>query len=194
MFVQYNRSGQHDDDKDEWLSDKENRRWARAASWKNPGTNSIIRHQQAMIYSIALLDICDFESIGRKMPKGTGVDASINDGSVARKHKVRRRINAAVKKGKENKQPKTDALASALAVGSVREAKMSALRMFLEFGTPAEKLKAKQELHLIAYGATELTVNNNAAVTDEVLLDNSTDDDSEEHKSATGSEDETDSL
>ncbi len=66
--------------------------------------------------------------------------------------------------------------------------------MFLEFGTPAEKLKAKQELHLIAYGATELTVNNNAAVTDEVLLDNSTDDDSEEQKSATGSEDETDSL
>jgi hypothetical protein len=83
MFVQYNRSGQHDDDKDEWLSEKENRRWARAVSWKNTGTNSIIRHQQAMIYSIALLDICDFESIGRKMPKGAGVDASINDSSVA---------------------------------------------------------------------------------------------------------------
>ncbi len=193
MFVQYNRSGQHYDDKDEWLSEKENRCWARAASWKTPGTNSIIRHQQAMIFSIALLDIYDFESIGRKMPKGTGVDASINDGSVARKHKVRRCVNVAVK-GKENKQPRTDALASALAVGSVREAKMSALRMFLEFGSSAEKLKAKQELHLIAYGAEKTTFTSNAAVADEVALDQSTDDDSVQHNSETGSKHETDSL
>jgi len=62
--VQYNRSGQHDDDKDEWLSEKENKRWARAAAWKTPGSNNVIRHQQAMIYSIALMDQCDFESIG----------------------------------------------------------------------------------------------------------------------------------
>ena len=44
-----------------------------------------------MIYSIALLDLNDFESIGRKMPKGTGVDASGNDGATAPKHKMRKR-------------------------------------------------------------------------------------------------------
>jgi hypothetical protein len=62
MFVQYHRSGQHDPEMDEW-------RWARAAGWKTPGTNNIIPHQQAMIYSIAVLDLCDFKSIGHKMPR-----------------------------------------------------------------------------------------------------------------------------
>jgi hypothetical protein len=36
MFTNYNHSGQHDDDKDEWGSEKELRRWSRAAKW-NPG-------------------------------------------------------------------------------------------------------------------------------------------------------------
>jgi hypothetical protein len=88
MFVQYHRSGQHDTEMDEWMSEKEKKRWARAAGWKTPGTNNVIRHQQVMIYSIAVLDLCDFESIGHKMPKGTGVDASLNDGAVVANHKV----------------------------------------------------------------------------------------------------------
>jgi hypothetical protein len=29
-----------------------------------------------MMYSIAILDICNVEAIGRKIPKGTGVDAT----------------------------------------------------------------------------------------------------------------------
>jgi hypothetical protein len=65
------------------------------SQWKTPGSNSIICHQQAIIYSIALLDICDFEAIGCKMPKGTGVDASISDGTVAPKQKVRQQFNMA---------------------------------------------------------------------------------------------------
>ena len=156
IFIQYNRSGQHDDDKDEWLSEKENKRWARAASWKTPGKNNVIRHQQAMIYSIALLDQSDFESIGRKMPKGTGVDATVQDGTVVHKHKVKKH-NVKVKDGdKENKKPRSQqqqAIASAIEVGSMRESKLAALRMFLEFGSATEKERAKQELHLIAYGA-----------------------------------------
>jgi hypothetical protein len=35
-----------------------------------------------MISSVAVLDISDFEAIGRKMPKGTGVDATNNNGAV----------------------------------------------------------------------------------------------------------------
>jgi len=57
-----------------------------------------------------------------------------------------------------------------------------------------EKLKAKQELHLIAYGAAKTTVTRNAAVADEIVLDQSTDDDSVQHNSETGSKHETDSL
>jgi hypothetical protein len=37
-----------------------------------------------MIYSIRILEEADFESIGREMPKGTGVDNSINDGTMTR--------------------------------------------------------------------------------------------------------------
>ena len=43
MFLQYNHSGQHDADQDEWGSDKENRHWAWAVSWKTPGSNTVIR-------------------------------------------------------------------------------------------------------------------------------------------------------
>jgi hypothetical protein len=64
MFVNYNRSGQHDDDMDEWGSEKELRRWTRAATWKPSNSGSIIRYTSAIIYSIGVLDLCDFESIG----------------------------------------------------------------------------------------------------------------------------------
>ncbi len=65
--------------------------------------NNVIRHRQAMIYSIALLDQCDFESIGRKMPKGTGVKVTLGDGSIMEKHKVWRHKTKGGKK--ENKKP-----------------------------------------------------------------------------------------
>ena len=180
--MQYNRSGQHDDDKDEWLSEKENKRWARAAAWKTPGNNTVIRHQQAMIYSIALMDQCDFESIGRRMPKGTGVDASINDGSKVQKHVVRKRSTGRNQKSnKENRPPKKAAIASAIEVGSLRESKLAALRMFLEFGSSAEKQRAKQELHVIAYGRLQQPSDDNAEEVDA------------EEASHTGSKDELDS-
>jgi hypothetical protein len=149
MFTQYHRSGQHDPDMDEWMSDKENRRWARAAGWKAPGTNNVVRHQQAMIYSIAVMDLCDFESIGRKMPKGTGIDASVNDGAVVLKHKHKKRKTNSVKDKRSS--PSTGAIAMAISDGNVREAKMAALRLLFEFGSEEDKSKAREELYAIAY-------------------------------------------
>jgi hypothetical protein len=64
-FTQYHRSGQHDADMDEWCSPKELDRWVRATTWKTPGANSVIRFPSAMVYSIAVLDLTDFEGIGR---------------------------------------------------------------------------------------------------------------------------------
>ena len=109
-----------------------------------------------MIYSIALLDQCDFESIGRKMPKGTGVDATLADGSTVKKHQVRKRKKE--RDDKENKKPQLksqEAIATAIEVGSMRETKLAALRMFLEFGSTPEKQQAKRELHSIAYGVQQ---------------------------------------
>jgi len=42
-----------------------------------------------MVYSIAVLDQSDFEGIGRQMPSGTGVDASLaaDSSTTARKRK-----------------------------------------------------------------------------------------------------------
>ncbi len=72
-----------------------------------------------MIYSIALLDQCDFESIGREMPKSTGVLAV---GSTVKKHQVRKRKKA--RDDKENKKTQgklQEANATAIEVGSMRE-------------------------------------------------------------------------
>jgi hypothetical protein len=60
--------------------------------WKpksgTPGT--FIRYTSAMIYSIAVLELADFEGIGRKMPKGTGVDATANNGARASRHETKK--------------------------------------------------------------------------------------------------------
>jgi len=162
MFTQYNRSGEHDPEKDEWMSEKENRRWARAAGWKSPGTNNVVRHQQAMIYSIAVLDISDFDGIGRKMPRGTGVDASINDGSISNRHKTRKHGSKKEKVKKKIKADDSSTIAKAISEGNAYEAKMQALRILMEFGSATEKIKAREELCSIAYGGarTEMDEDN----------------------------------
>jgi hypothetical protein len=87
MFINYNRSRQHDDDMDQWGSEKELQRWSRAATWKPTGIGSIIRYTGAMMYSIAVLDLCDFEAIGCKMPKGAGIDATMDTSALEPVHK-----------------------------------------------------------------------------------------------------------
>jgi hypothetical protein len=49
-----------------------------------------------MIYSIAVLELSDFEGMGRKMPKGTGVDATVNNGARA-SHRNRKKRKVASK-------------------------------------------------------------------------------------------------
>jgi len=68
MFTNYNRSGQHDDDKDEWGSEKELRRWSRAAKWNPGNAGSIIRFPSAMILFCPSYDTC----YGRAPPRNTG--------------------------------------------------------------------------------------------------------------------------
>jgi hypothetical protein len=184
LKVYYNRSGQHDVDMDEWGSDKENRHWARAASWKTPGSNNVIRFQQAMIYSIALLDVSDFESIGRKMPKGAGVDSSLNNIAVP-KHKSRKRSDRkqAHRNNDGHSVKKTKALATAIEVGSMRESKLAALRQILEFGTEGEKSKARRELHLIAYGSIQLPEEPEQEQRELHVLESSSDDSTDDSSS-----------
>ena len=150
MFVNYDRSGQHDDDKDERGLEKELHHWSRAARWNPPsGTcGTVIRYQNAMIYSIAIMDISDFQAIGRKMPSGTGVDATIDNNAVVPEHKKRKR------KSKNNESKKAASIAHVMEVGDAREAKISMLKVLLQFGTSnAIKLKAQKELMAMAFGS-----------------------------------------
>jgi hypothetical protein len=87
-FIQYNHSGEHDADMGEWCSERELERWVRASTrYKTSASNTIICYPTIMVYSICLLEQSDFESIGREIQKGTGVDSSIADGSKATKQK-----------------------------------------------------------------------------------------------------------
>jgi len=126
MYINYNRSGQHDDDKDEWGSEKELRHWSKAVKWNPSNAGSIICCTSSMIYSIDVLDICNFEAIGCKMPKDTGVDATMDNGTVVGEHKKRKR------KTKTSTSNGAD-IVRAFEQSEEREDKRYALRMLLEY-------------------------------------------------------------
>ncbi len=96
-----------------------------------------------------------FESIGRTMLKGAGV--SLND-TAAPKYKARKRSDRKQARTNNNGHSvkKTKDLASAIEVGSMRESKLAALHLILEFGTKQDKSKVIRELHLTAYGRVQL--------------------------------------
>jgi len=108
-----------------------------------------------MVYSIAVLDQSDFEGIGRQMPSGTGVDASLaaDSSTTARKRK---------KRGKYNKSPNTTTnnnnnynnnnnIASVIETIGNSESRLAALRILIEFGTAEEKTQALAEVRSLAY-------------------------------------------
>jgi hypothetical protein len=80
MFMNYHRY--------EWGLEKELQCWCRVASWKpkSGSQGTIIRYASAMFYSIAILELSGNESMGCKMPKGTGVNATVMNGSLASRH------------------------------------------------------------------------------------------------------------
>ncbi len=70
VFVMCNHSGQHDPDFGEWCSPNEMQRWVRASLYKTNGSNTIVRFQTAMIYSIAVLEERDFDKLVEKCLRG----------------------------------------------------------------------------------------------------------------------------
>jgi hypothetical protein len=74
-----------------------------------------------MVYAISLLDISDLESIGRKMPNGTGIDASVDGAAKAERHKKRKRNRHAEKK--------TSSLALAIREDAATDAKIRMLKV-----------------------------------------------------------------
>ena len=90
-----------------------------------------------MVYSIAILDQSDFEGIGRQMPSGTGVDASLaGDGSTAtRKRKKRRKY----KKKNNNNENNNNNIAMVIETIGNSESRLNALEFLIKYGTVEEK-------------------------------------------------------
>ncbi len=124
VFLGYNRSGQHDNDMGDWCSPKEQERWVRAAFWKTFGSNTIICFPTVMVFSIAVLEQSDFKSIGRQMPKGTGIDSSVaGTSATAKKRKKCGKYNKRAKDAYNNSESKL--LLNALQGGTQTEAQIS---------------------------------------------------------------------
>ncbi len=148
-FLGYNRSGQHDNEMGEWCSPKEQERWVRVAFWKTSGSNTIIRFPTVMVYSIAVLEQSDFESIGREMPKGTEIDDSVaGTSAAAKKRKKHGKYNKKAKGSNKNSENKL--LVNALQGGTKTEMQMAALCMMLEFGSVTQKNTAMEEVERFA--------------------------------------------
>jgi hypothetical protein len=128
-FTQYHRSGQQDPEMDEWCSKKELDRWVRATNFKTPGQNLVIWFPSAMVYSICTMDLVDFEGIGRQMPKGTGIDASLDDGKSVKGKKSRGKYNKTQGNNNKNKRNLTQQhhLAEVIQTLGHSESKMAAL-------------------------------------------------------------------
>ncbi len=181
LFVMYNRSGQHDPDMGEWCSPKEQEHWVRASLNKTNSSNTIVRFPTVMIYSISVLEEADFESIGREMPKGTGIDNSVNDGTVARETKRKHKGKRHKKKQGNSSEESNMTLLQALDEGTKSETNFSALRLMLEFGSQEEKLQAMREVKLVALQGHNQTTETENAV-DDSEEDEAQDDSSDDSK------------
>ncbi len=73
------------------------------------------------------------------------------DGVLAPKHKAKKRSRSKTDAAAADRARSHKSIVSAIQKADEREAKMSALRLFLEFGSAEEKLKARQELALFAF-------------------------------------------
>ncbi len=186
VFLGYNRSGQHDNDMGEWCSPKEQERWVRAAFWKTCGSNTIIRFPTVMIYSIAVLEQSDFESIGREIPKGTGIDSSVAGSyTTAKKRKKCGKYNKKAKATNKNNS-ESNLLLNALQGGTQTDAQMQALRLMLEFGSATQKSNAMKEIERIAKCGVHKKRNSTEAV-DPIIEVESEDENSDENDSSSTS-------
>jgi len=175
MFTNYNRSGQHDDDKDEWGSQKELEHWCHAASWKPKAGSqgTIIRCTSAMIYSIAVLELLDFEGIGCKMPKGTGVNATVNNGAQAARHRLKKRRV-------DNNESTSNSIIEMLKEGDKKDQQLVALWIFFKCGSLEEKRLAREALFAYAFPSNatsnqpaEINLTNSSHTLDDETEDNS---------------------
>jgi hypothetical protein len=145
-----------------------------------------------MVYSIAVLDQSDFESMGRQMPEGTGVDASLaGDGSTAtRKWKKCGKY----KKHNNNNKINNNNIASVIKTIGNSESRLKALQILFEFGGAEEKIWAFAEVRSLAYQTPATTSTWSEAASDTAAETEAAVNDADKEKSCTGAHDSVGSL
>jgi hypothetical protein len=149
-----------------------------------------------MVYSIAILDQSDFEGIGRQIPSGTGVDASLADGNTGTKKRKKQGKNKKHNNNNNNNNnySTNNNIASVIEMIGSSESRLKALQILIEFGSAEEKVQALAEVRSLAYqkAATISTLSDAASNTavDAVAAAN----DAAEEEFCTGLEDSDGSL
>ena len=115
-----------------------------------------------MAYSIAILDQCDFEGISRQMPSGTGVDASLADGTTTASKKRKKRGKYKKRDNNNNNSSTNNNIALVIENIGNSEARVSSLHILIEYGALEEKWQALAEIRKLVYKetATMSTVTN----------------------------------
>ena len=147
-----------------------------------------------MVYSIAVLDQSDFESMGRQMPEGTGVDASLaGDGSTATSRKRKKR-GKYKKHNNNNIDNNNNNIASVIETIGNSESRLKALQILIEFGGAEEKMRALAEVRSLAYQTSVTTSTLPGAASTTAVGAEAAVNDAAEEESCTGSEDSVGSL
>ena len=148
IFTDFERSGRQKATNDEWMSPVEQLRWIYHAGKAKLSP-------MVMMYSIVIFEKADFESLGRELPMGTGIDNSLIGGSDSRSNATSRQTFRKSKSGKGERQDRSKRfeLGEILSIGNQRENQINALSILLQFGRTKElKRKAQDELIKHAFG------------------------------------------
>ena len=150
IFTDFERSGRQRASNDEWMSPAEQIRWVYHAGKAKLSP-------MVMMYSIIIFEKADFESLGRELPVGTGIDNSLIGGSQSQSNATTRETFRKSKTSKEASQGSSNRfdIGEVLFKGNQKDNQIHALSILLQFGiTESLKRKAQDELIKHAFGNT----------------------------------------
>ena len=90
-------------------------------------------------YAYGLLELADFQSLGKELPDGAGRDDSLTESGESRE-------GGGSRPGKRSRSDGGGAIAEAIAAQGKRETEMEGLKLILQFGSEADKAAAMEKL------------------------------------------------
>ena len=142
-FEEHNRSGRRDAIEEGWMTNEDLNDWAQFAPRSK-------RYPMVMVYSAAILEIGDFNLMGRKLPKGTGIDNSILSDTPVEEPQAKR-VRGPYRKKKS--QDSGADIGKIIGEASKKDTKLKALEILMNGDNKALKKKAEQALLKYAFSS-----------------------------------------